>query len=127
VQRFELVAGASAKFWVIERVDVAVTVRFGRIGTAGQAQQKSFATAPEAEAHRAKLVAGKTKKGHEEALTVRLTDAGTEPDVSLAGFRYLNARPADSCRASDRDGASFGALGPVAASEILRDLTEVTS
>ena len=36
VLRWELVSGGSAKFWEVGQDGTTVTVRFGRLGTAGQ-------------------------------------------------------------------------------------------
>ena len=57
----------SQKFWEISRVAGDVTVRFGRIGTSGQTQTKSFADESAAVKHAEKLVAEKTAKGYVEA------------------------------------------------------------
>ncbi len=64
MRRWEFVAGGSAKFWEVGRDGTTVTVRFGRLGTAGQAQTKELASDDAAEAHVAKLVADKEKKGY---------------------------------------------------------------
>ncbi|WP_167978967.1 WGR domain-containing protein, partial [Lentzea indica] len=64
MRRWELVSGGSAKFWEIGRDGAAVTVRFGRLDTHGQTQTKELASAEAAEAHVAKLVAEKEKKGY---------------------------------------------------------------
>ncbi len=65
-RRFEFVGGASQKFWEISLAGNSFTVRFGRIGTAGQSQTKSFAD--EAKAHREaeSMIAEKVKKGYVE-------------------------------------------------------------
>ncbi|WP_189152661.1 DUF4132 domain-containing protein [Lentzea pudingi] len=68
--RWELVAGGSAKFWEIERAGAVVTVRFGRLGAAGQTQRKELPSEAAAEAHAAKLVADKEKKGYRSAAAV---------------------------------------------------------
>ena len=54
------------KFWEILQVESKVTVRFGKIGVAGQLIIKDFETKEEAEAHMAKLIKEKTKKGYVE-------------------------------------------------------------
>src|SRR5688572_17100449 len=64
--RFEYIGGGSDKFWDIDRAGASVTVRFGRIGTAGQTQVKDLGTDQAAGAHVAKLVAEKVKKGYVE-------------------------------------------------------------
>ncbi|OJH36128.1 WGR and DUF4132 domain-containing protein [Cystobacter ferrugineus] len=66
MRRFELVEGSSRKFWEIEAQDTGFTVRWGRIGTSGQTQQKSFPTAEKARAEQDKLIAEKQKKGYAE-------------------------------------------------------------
>ncbi|MFY0583708.1 WGR domain-containing protein [Cystobacter fuscus] len=66
MRRFELVEGSSRKFWEIEAGDTGFTVRWGRIGTSGQSQQKSFPTAEKAQAEQDKLIAEKQKKGYAE-------------------------------------------------------------
>lgn len=65
-RRFEFCEGNSNKFWEISVAGGTVTVRFGRIGTTGQAQTKSFIDAAKADAHAAKLVAQKLAKGYTE-------------------------------------------------------------
>ncbi|WP_329792948.1 DUF4132 domain-containing protein [Lentzea sp. DG1S-22] len=65
MRRWELVADGSAKFWEIEQDGAAVTVRFGRLGTAGQVKTKELASVEAATAHVAKLVAEKEKKGYQ--------------------------------------------------------------
>jgi DNA ligase-1 len=67
IRRFELVEGTSSKFWEIELRDAEHTVRFGRIGTAGQARTKAFPDATAAAADAARLVEEKTAKGYAEA------------------------------------------------------------
>ena len=66
MRRFELVEGTSSKFWEIALDGTSFTVRFGRIGTQGQSQEKSWPTADKAKSEHDKLVAEKTKKGYEE-------------------------------------------------------------
>ncbi len=62
--RYELVEGTSSKFWEISLDGASFTVRYGRIGTDGQSQTKSFATAEAALIEHDKLVREKTKKGY---------------------------------------------------------------
>jgi DNA ligase-1 len=66
VRRFEFSEGRSNKFWEISTVGTEVTVRFGRIGTEGQTQLKSFPDAAAAAKHVAKLIGEKVKKGYQE-------------------------------------------------------------
>jgi predicted DNA-binding WGR domain protein len=66
VRHFEFVSGASQKFWEISLSGSAFTVRFGRMGTAGQSQTKSFADDEKAKREAEKLIAEKMKKGYQE-------------------------------------------------------------
>ncbi|MBI5497019.1 MAG: WGR domain-containing protein [Deltaproteobacteria bacterium] len=66
MRRFEFVEGTSSKFWCIDLQGTSFTVTFGRIGTAGQSQSKTFATPEKARAEHDKLVAEKVKKGYSE-------------------------------------------------------------
>ena len=76
MRRFELSEGTSNKFWQVERDDASVTVCFGRIGTSGQSQVKSFASATAAQAEMDKLIKEKTKKGYAE---VAVAPGATSP------------------------------------------------
>jgi len=63
---FEFTDEKSSKFWEINLEGTSVTVRFGRIGTNGQTQTKTFPDAAAAKKHHDKLVEEKTGKGYEE-------------------------------------------------------------
>ena len=65
-RRFEFVGGGSNKFWEISLEGDAVTVRFGRIGSAGQSQKKVFADDAKAAAAARSLIREKTGKGYQE-------------------------------------------------------------
>jgi predicted DNA-binding WGR domain protein len=69
-RRFEFVDGKSFKFREITVSDCRVTVSFGRIGTAGQSQAKTFHDADEAARHASKVTAAKVKKGYAEVARV---------------------------------------------------------
>ncbi|MEU2628365.1 WGR domain-containing protein, partial [Kitasatospora sp. NPDC007106] len=73
MRRWEFVEGGSDKFWEAAVDGVVVTVRYGRSGTDGREQSKEFPTAEAAQAHFAKTVAEKERKGYREAT------AGTAP------------------------------------------------
>jgi predicted DNA-binding WGR domain protein len=79
MRRFELVEGTSSKFWEIALEGTGFTVRFGRIGTAGQTQQKDFPTAEKAKTEHDKLVAEKVKKGYSEVGTVAAPAVAVAP------------------------------------------------
>ena len=74
MRRFEFTDGSSQKFWEIDLQGTGFTVRWGRIGTDGQTQQKSFASTDKAQAEHDKLIAEKRKKGYAE-------EAGGAPAV----------------------------------------------
>lgn len=63
-RRFELVEGSSSKFWEVARNGCAVTVRYGRIGTDGQAKTKEFPTEDQASRHADGLIEEKVAKGY---------------------------------------------------------------
>jgi DNA ligase-1 len=65
-RRFEFVAGSSDKFWEIEIAANEVTVRFGRRGTDGQTNTKTFPDEAAAQKHTDKLVEEKLGKGYVE-------------------------------------------------------------
>jgi DNA ligase-1 len=67
-RRFELISGTSDKFWEIEIKGTDVTVRYGRRGTTGQSNTKTFANEAAAKIHADKLVEEKTAKGYAEAV-----------------------------------------------------------
>ena len=63
---FHCCQGTSHKFWSITAEGNALTVRFGRIATAGQTRTKPFATSEEAEQAAKKLISQKLRKGYVE-------------------------------------------------------------
>jgi uncharacterized protein (TIGR02996 family) len=66
MRTFEFKEGKSAKFWNIELKGNAFTVIYGRLGTTGQTQSKTFADAAKAQTAHDKLIAEKTGKGYVE-------------------------------------------------------------
>ncbi|SHL98240.1 DUF4132 domain-containing protein [Rhizobacter sp. OV335] len=86
MRRFELVEGTSSKFWEVAVAEADVTVRFGRIGTNGQAKTKSFASAAAAQAEHDALVKEKTGKGYRET--------GVAAGATLAAVAAPAAAPA---------------------------------
>ncbi|MBM7119317.1 WGR and DUF4132 domain-containing protein [Archangium primigenium] len=67
MRRFEFAEGSSRKFWEIALEGTGFTVRWGRLGTDGQTQQKTFPSAQKAQTEHDKLIAEKVKKGYAEA------------------------------------------------------------
>ena len=78
MRRFEFNEGSSNKFWQIELTGDSFTVTWGRVGTNGQTQTKSFDSATKAETEHDKLVKEKIKKGYAEV------DAGSAPAPAAA-------------------------------------------
>ncbi len=66
MRHFEFSEGSSNKFWEIDLQGDSFVVRWGKIGTAGQSQTKSFASEAKAQAEHDKLVAEKLGKGYQE-------------------------------------------------------------
>ena len=65
-RRFEFVSGSSAKFWEIANNNREVTIRYGRIGSAGQTQTKSFPSDAAANTHALQQINSKLAKGYRE-------------------------------------------------------------
>jgi predicted DNA-binding WGR domain protein len=87
-KRFELRDAKHDKFWEIDVAGASVTVRFGRLGSAGVEKATKFAAPAEAERAAMKLVAQKTKKGYRAAPAGR----ALEPAKLPAGVRGQLAR-----------------------------------
>ena len=92
MRRFEFIEGSSSKFWEVEVAGDALTVRYGRIGTQGQTQTKTFASAIKAQAEHDKLVREKTGKGYAE-VAVAGAAAGDAPSAAAAALAQGAAAP----------------------------------
>lgn len=89
MRRFELIEGTASKFWEVEQSDTELNIRWGRIGTAGQSQTKSFADAAKAATALTKLVAEKAGKGYSEVgvaagAAIGKTEAKPKAEASTA-------------------------------------------
>ena len=93
-QRFELVDGKSSKFWEIKQHGSQYTVRFGRIGTEGQARTKDMGSSEKAAAEVEKLIRAKVNKGY-----VKISG---DMSVALTGRKSSAAKP--SKKSTTRDG-----------------------
>jgi predicted DNA-binding WGR domain protein len=81
-----LADGKSNKFWNIELKGSSYTIIFGKIGTAGQSQEKSFDSDEGAEKAFEKLVAEKLKDGYiDEGPGRDETDSGSERKLQAEG------------------------------------------
>jgi predicted DNA-binding WGR domain protein len=88
---FHFSEGAAHKFWSVVVDGATQTVRWGRIGTAGQEQTKTFDTADAAQDATVKLIAAKVKKGYAEvsaAEAARVTPKPTSRQ-KLAPWRQM--------------------------------------
>ncbi len=65
-RHFEFSGGGSRKFWEISLSGASFTVRFGRLGTSGQLQSKTFNGEAKARREAEKLITEKLKKGYVE-------------------------------------------------------------
>jgi uncharacterized protein (TIGR02996 family) len=74
--------GKSNKFWNIELTGTSFTVTYGKVGTQGQTQTKSFPDAARAQKEHDKLVAEKLKKGYSE--TTPATGSGSGSGTTVA-------------------------------------------
>jgi uncharacterized protein (TIGR02996 family) len=66
MRTFQYSDAKSHKFWTIDVHGTAFTVTYGKVGSAGQTQTRTFPTPEEARAEADKLVAEKTRKGYVE-------------------------------------------------------------
>src|ERR671922_1852593 len=66
MRTFQYSDAKSHKFWNIDLKGKSFTVNYGKVGTAGQSQTKSFPTPEKAQAEADKLIREKTGKGYVE-------------------------------------------------------------
>jgi cell wall assembly regulator SMI1/predicted DNA-binding WGR domain protein len=106
MRRFEFKEGSSNKFWEVAIAGNTLTVRFGRVGTAGQEKEKKLANAALAQKEQDKLVAEKVAKGYKEvgaakaAKKVGAVDV-EEPRVAATSGRKDAKRAAASKKSGD--------------------------
>ncbi|MBN9117894.1 MAG: WGR domain-containing protein [Planctomycetes bacterium] len=75
MRTFQFSDAKSHKFWNIEVKDTYYEVTFGKVGSAGQRQRKTFATNAEAQADADRLIEEKLKKGYVETTPKAVTEA----------------------------------------------------
>src|SRR5262249_39698677 len=76
MRSFQLSDATSHKFWSIDVQGAKHVIRFGKIGSAGQTQEKTFPTPELAQAEAEKLIREKTKKGYVETTPKATTSTG---------------------------------------------------
>ncbi|OYV06521.1 MAG: DNA helicase, partial [Verrucomicrobiales bacterium VVV1] len=64
IQRLEFIEGNSRKFWEIGQLNETLNIRYGRIGTDGQSQVKTFSDSERASREMEKLIREKMRKGY---------------------------------------------------------------
>jgi uncharacterized protein (TIGR02996 family) len=87
MRRFEYKDAKSHKFWEIDLDGDAFTVRYGKFGTSGQVQTKTFASSDKAEAEAEKLIKSKTKKGYVELEVDAKAQANAQAVTAQSGAR----------------------------------------
>src|SRR4051812_15966193 len=97
MRTFDFNDGKSHKFWTIELSGDSFTVTFGKAGTAGQTQTRSFPDAARAQREHDKLVAEKLKKGYAETTAAPATSRDSleaalveNPDDDAAHMAYAD-------------------------------------
>lgn len=100
-REFHFVSGGSSKFWAIEMKGTAFDVTFGKIGTPGTTQTKSFADAAAATKAYDKLVTEKTSKGY-----VEVGGGSSKPAKAAKGTAAATAgsAPAKGAKAAKETG-----------------------
>jgi predicted DNA-binding WGR domain protein len=78
-------SGDSNKFWTIEQIDNAYTVTWGKIGTDGRTNNKSFSTADECSKEVGKLIKEKLNKDYHET-----DDKANIPDKPISAYKPMN-------------------------------------
>ena len=76
---FELIGGGHRKFWTVEVVGRNYLCTFGRIGTKGQTQVKTFDYNEAAESYARKMIREKLDKGYME--TAKTAHPGAAGDL----------------------------------------------
>jgi predicted DNA-binding WGR domain protein len=94
MRRFELVEGKSAKFWEVSQEGSDLHLRWGRLGTGGQSQTKSFASDAAAEKEAEKLIKEKTKKGYTEVEAGEASPAPAPKKAAPASTKAPEEAPA---------------------------------
>jgi predicted DNA-binding WGR domain protein len=79
MRTFEYSDAKSNKFWNIELKGKSFTVNFGKMGTAGQTQEKPFPDEAKAKKEYEKLITEKVKKGYKETTPAGAPVAAAPP------------------------------------------------
>ena len=91
---FEFKEDKSDKFWEATLEGATLTVRYGKIGAAGQSQAKTFSDAAVAARHAEKLVAEKAAKGYVEAGNSTPSEPAEAADKAVRALARQEAKAA---------------------------------
>lgn len=115
MRRFELVEGTSSKFWEAATEGSEMTVRFGRIGTNGQTQTKTFADEDKAASELEKLIKEKLKKGYSEIAAAPALAGTKGKAVATSGKAAATPAKAAAAPAKALAAPAKAAAGPAKA------------
>src|SRR4051812_9289048 len=106
MRRFEYEKDTSSKFWEVALNKSELQLRWGRIGTAGQAKTKIYGSRDKAQAEHDRAVAEKLKEGYRE---VKGGGGSVSRKTSSAGAAGKATRGASTARptSSGRTGADI--------------------
>lgn len=99
MRRFEFADNSSNKFWEVEQDGSDLNVRWGKIGTQGQSQTKSFADDAKCNAAMTKLIAEKTGKGYVEVGAAPTASIGKSAPKPAAEPKPKAEKPAPATAA----------------------------
>ncbi|GAB4212559.1 MAG: hypothetical protein OHK0013_35490 [Sandaracinaceae bacterium] len=108
-QRFELVEGGSRKFWEVAQQGNDLVIAWGRIGSAGQSQTKSFASKKAAVAALAKLIAEKTKKGYAPVVASGASSTTSQVEEPIASAETSEETPTEGTATAAARSSEAGA------------------
>ncbi len=120
MRRFEFAEGSSNKFWAVERDGSDLNIHWGRVGTNGQSQTKSFSDAAAATVALDKLVKEKTGKGYAEVAapagaSIGKTAPKAAPSLAVAALAPVAAAPPAVGTASAAMAEATAPVAPVGA------------
>lgn len=96
MRTFEYIDDKSRKFWNIAVVDVYYQVQFGKIGSKGQTQRKTFTTNADAQSEADKLIKAKLKNGYvETTVTAPVAAVSGAAAEDGAFWKALTEHPED--------------------------------
>lgn len=121
--------GSSDKFWKIRLEGNSFTVHYGRVGTSGQSQTKSFTSDAEARKNYDKLVAEKLKKGYQRTgeSVGALPDAAVVKDVGAPALKLENVASSDGSACTAQSTATAVMEKTVALQSVNSSLSETAS